>query len=85
MESILPYLLWGGLLVLMLRFGCGSHLFGRQGKHGQGKAGSDGAAHGHGCCGGGPAADGTPTSRDARRDSPTPPTNPRPAARSKAR
>lgn len=71
MESILPYLLWGGLLVLMLRFGCGSHLLGhRHGKHGHDKAGSDGAVHGHGCCGGGPATDEIPPPRGARQNSP---------------
>lgn len=49
MEQILPFLLWGGLFFLMMRFGCGSHLFGRN--HGQ--KGHDGGHqdHGHGCCG----------------------------------
>ena len=28
MESVLPILLWGGLFFLMMRFGCGSHMFG---------------------------------------------------------
>lgn len=45
MEGILPLLLWGGLFFLMMRFGCGSHLFG--GGHGRGKA----DAHDHGAPG----------------------------------
>ncbi|MBK8909488.1 MAG: YHS domain-containing protein [Rhodospirillales bacterium] len=28
MEGILPLLLWGGLIFLMMRFGCGAHMFG---------------------------------------------------------
>ena len=28
MESILPILIWGGLLFLMMRLGCGKHMFG---------------------------------------------------------
>lgn len=49
MEQIFPYLIWGGLFFLMMRFGCGSHMFG----HGHGKKGHEGAhqSHGHGCCG----------------------------------
>jgi len=35
MEGILPILIWGGLLFLMMRFGCGAHMFG----HGHGKKG----------------------------------------------
>lgn len=33
MESILPILIWGGLFFVMMRFGCGSHMFG----HGHGQ------------------------------------------------
>ena len=49
MDTLLSVLLWGGLFFLMMRFGCGSHMFG----HGSG-AGSDkdASAQGHGgCCG----------------------------------
>lgn len=53
MEQIFPLLLWGGLFFLMMRFGCGSHMFG----HGHGKKGHESGhqAHGHGCCGPSPA------------------------------
>ncbi len=44
MESFGTLLLWGGLFFLMMRFGCGSHLFGR------GKNAQD-SHPGHGCCG----------------------------------
>ena len=56
MESLFPYLLWGGLFFLMMRFGCGSHMFGhRHGDRGDAKPGGHGTGHGHGCCG--PVAD----------------------------
>jgi YHS domain-containing protein len=37
MEGILPLLLWGGLFFLLMRFGCGAHMFG----HGHGKKSGD--------------------------------------------
>lgn len=49
MEQIFPYLLWGGLFFLMMRFGCGSHMFGHN--HGKRGHGSSHQGHGHGCCG----------------------------------
>lgn len=45
MESLFNILLFGGLIFLMMRFGCGSHMFGHNKK---GKAGEAGG----GCCGG---------------------------------
>lgn len=49
METFWPILLFGGLLFLMMRFGCGSHMRG----HGSGHK-NDAHAGGHGgCCGGG--------------------------------
>ena len=48
MESFGTILLWGGLFFLMMRFGCGSHLFGR-GKNGRSGHSSHGSNHG--CCG----------------------------------
>ncbi len=49
MEAIFPYLLWGGLFFLMMRFGCGSHIFGH--RHGdQGQVKNTGHGGGHGCC-----------------------------------
>jgi len=39
LESIKPLvslLVWGGLFVLMMRFGCGSHIMGGHGHHGGG-------------------------------------------------
>ncbi|NQU59747.1 MAG: YHS domain-containing protein [Rhodospirillales bacterium] len=46
MDTILSLLLWGGVLFLMMRFGCGSHMFGHafQGK-------KESATSGHGGCG----------------------------------
>lgn len=35
MEGILPLLFWGGLIFLMMRFGCGAHMFGHG--HGRGR------------------------------------------------
>ena len=53
MEGILPLLLWGGLFVLMMRFGCGSHLFGH-GHRARDNSKNEGPdAHAGGCCGGG--------------------------------
>ena len=50
MESNLAnILIWGGLIFLMMRFGCGSHLFRRS--HGQEGHGHHGHTGG-GCCGG---------------------------------
>ncbi len=43
MELILPILLWGGLIFLMMRFGCGSHMFG----HGHGEKTAQGQSHDH--------------------------------------
>lgn len=53
MDGLLQILIIGGLFFLMMRFGCGSHMFGRgQGsKHNKGA----GAKSGGGCCGGGHA------------------------------
>ncbi len=49
MDTFLSVLIWGGLFFLMMRFGCGSHMFGR----GHGAEGDKGAsAQGRGgCCG----------------------------------
>lgn len=50
METLFQILLFGGLIFLMMRFGCGSHMFG--GKHGSAKGhGAQGESAG-GCCGG---------------------------------
>lgn len=49
MDTIWQLLLFGGLIFIMMRFGCGSHMFG----HGS-KDKKDAHAGGHGgCCGGG--------------------------------
>jgi YHS domain-containing protein len=49
MDTALQVLLIGGLLFVMMRWGCGSHLFGHGSKHKK-----DAHAGGHGgCCGGG--------------------------------
>ena len=72
MESLFPYLLWGGLFFLMMRFGCGSHMFGH--RHGdQTHAGHDGhgSGHAHGCCG--PSPDATPGGRDSVQGHSLPP------------
>jgi YHS domain-containing protein len=43
MEALLYFALWGGLIFLMMRFGCGAHVMG----HGHGKrSGTSGAADG---------------------------------------
>lgn len=47
MDSVLPALVWGGLFFLMMRFGCGSHMFGR-GSRPQKESGTDSMG---GCCG----------------------------------
>ena len=52
METALSIALWGGLLFLMMRFGCGSHMFGHRHGHGQEGDGNDTAGKGAGCCGG---------------------------------
>ena len=44
METLLTLLVFGGLVFVMMRFGCGSHA----GKH----AGHGASAHKGGCCGG---------------------------------
>jgi len=42
MEALIYFLIWGALIFLMMRFGCGAHLMG--GRHGGSKdAGSDGS------------------------------------------
>lgn len=40
MEALLDFALWGGLIFLMMRFGCGAHLMG----HGHGKRSEPDAA-----------------------------------------
>jgi len=64
METILPLLIWGGLFFLMMRFGCGSHMFGR-GHGADDKKGASAEGHGGGCgtSGGKPAR----TAADAER------------------
>ncbi len=49
MDTFLSVLIWGGLFFLMMRFGCGSHMF----KRGHGAENKEGAsAQGQGgCCG----------------------------------
>ncbi|RDD62056.1 YHS domain-containing protein [Ferruginivarius sediminum] len=43
MEALLYFLFWGGLLFLMMRFGCGAHLVaGHRGRGGDPGASSDG-------------------------------------------
>jgi len=51
MDTFLSVLIWGGLFFLMMRFGCGSHMF----KHGSGaESGKGASAQGQGgCCGSG--------------------------------
>lgn len=51
MESILPYVIWGGLIFLMMRFGCGSHMFGhRQDDRTQAGHGAHDGGPAHSCC-----------------------------------
>jgi len=45
MDALLQLLLFGGLMFLMMRFGCGAHMSGHRRKHGT----QDGAKNG-GCC-----------------------------------
>lgn len=53
MDTILSVLLWGGLLFLMMRFGCGSHLFGHgHGAESKKDASVEGHGGGHGTSGG---------------------------------
>jgi len=40
-QSLLGILIWGGLFVLMMRYGCGAHIMGGHGHHG-GDKGADG-------------------------------------------
>jgi len=47
-DTLLNLLVWGGLFFVMMRFGCGSHIFGHGG-HGKGDKAS--GAHAGGCCG----------------------------------
>ncbi len=53
MDTLLQFLLIGGVFFFMMRFGCGSH--GRGSKHGHGSKHDHNAkaAGGGGCCGGG--------------------------------
>lgn len=46
METILSVMFWGGMFFLMMKFGCGSHMFGHGSKH---KKESAGGGHGGGC------------------------------------
>ncbi len=50
MDTLLSVLIWGGLFFLMMRFGCGSHMFARRSGAGSDKGAS---AEGGGCCGSG--------------------------------
>lgn len=43
METFLPILIWGGLIFLMMRFGCGAHMFG----HGHGQKSGKAESHDH--------------------------------------
>jgi len=43
MENILSWLLWGAFIILMMRFGCGAHMFGHK-KHTHNKKQADGHA-----------------------------------------
>lgn len=42
LKPLVSLLIWGGLFVLMMRFGCGSHIMGGHGHHGGGKRESTG-------------------------------------------
>lgn len=48
METLLQILFFGGMFFLMMRMGCGKHMFGQRSKHKDGE-------HGGGCGGGKPA------------------------------
>lgn len=54
MDTLLQVLLFGGLIFLMMRFGCGAHMFGHGSghKHGSGHN-KENHPGGGGCCGGG--------------------------------
>lgn len=43
MDALLYFLLWAGLFLLMMRFGCGRHVLGHGGAHGNGSAGRIGS------------------------------------------
>lgn len=45
-KSLVSILIWGGLFLVMMRFGCGAHVMGRHGHHGG--HGSDEGANGGG-------------------------------------
>ena len=66
MDTVLPILLFGGLMFLMMRFGCGAHMFGRG--HGHGK---DAEARNKGGCCGNAAGGNSPA--DKLADKTTPP------------
>lgn len=51
MDTLLSIVIWGGLFFLMMRFGCGSHMFGRG--HGAGNDKGASAQGGGGCGSGG--------------------------------
>ena len=51
MDTLFSVLIWGGLFFLMMRFGCGSHMFGRG--HGAGSDKGASAQGGRGCGSGG--------------------------------
>jgi hypothetical protein len=42
MESVVYFLLWAGLIFLMMRFGCGAHVMGHGHKHGSASSESTG-------------------------------------------
>lgn len=65
METVLTLLFWGGMIFLMMRFGCGSHMF----RSGQKK---DAHSNGHGgCCGVG-QKDAGPSKKDGQYQSAPP-------------
>ena len=67
MDTVLSILLWGGLLFLMMRFGCGSHMFG----HRHGGKGHSSAQKSAGCCGNSKEnKDKVPSDRDDLHSSP---------------
>lgn len=74
MDTLIQVLLFGGLIFVMMRFGCGSHMFG--GGHGKGGHGKEKKAGG-GCCGGSKNSDAS--SEDTQnlpaplKDKPAPP------------
>lgn len=58
MESLLQILFYGGLFFLMMRFGCGKHMFGHGSKH---KDGTHAGGHGGNSGGGKPNITSTGT------------------------